>query len=248
MALSLLPEGDDPVNCGEPGWMEGIVDALLGRGIAVYENLSDPMQLVALAEELGEVFFHRDGNEHGFTSIVGGEPGVVSGSQFLHTDSAGEEHPPDLLVVHCLKPADSGGDSLMADARLVCQVLKADHAEAFAGLQDPEIGSLRSGANVYRGPFLAEMESGRHYFRFRPDNEERSPVLEEHLTTIVHASGTVTERLLLSAGSGYVAQNERWLHGRTSWVGRREALRLLINVSRDSGLGARVAERGFELD
>jgi hypothetical protein len=247
MTISVLPEAARPVLCDRPGWEERIVESLRDRGIAVYRELHDPQSLLDLAASVGEVFFHRDGDASGFTHISLGEPGVSSPSQFLHTDSAGEAEPPDLLVVHCVAPAPRGGESLLADTRIFCTTLARDHREAFEALSDPSVACIRSGSQLYRGPFLSTLESGRSYFRFRPDNEQVSPLLAEHLVTFMYAAGAASERLVLGAGAGYVAQNERWLHGRTSWYGHRAALRLLINVSPDSRLGHRVPSRGFDL-
>ena len=224
-----------------------MVESLGVRGIAVYRNLQDPIQLLDFAAAVGDVVDHRHSNAHGFSDLSDGEEGVSWPSKSLHTDGAGQTEPPELVVLHCVEPASHGGHPLLADAQRLCTTLAKDHSEAFSALSDPSIACIRSGSGVYRGPFLTSIGSSRYSFRFRPDNEQVSPVLAEHLTTILYAAGTVTECLELTFGAGYIVRNERWLHGRTSLTGHRKALRLLINVSPDTRLGSRLPPPGFPL-
>jgi hypothetical protein len=230
-----------------PGWEDRIVEALGARGIAAYRDLRDPTALLEFAAAVGDVVHHRSGNASGFTDLADGNGGVWP-SKFLHTDGAGQTEPPDLVVLHCVQPAPDGGLSLLADAHRLCTTLAKDYRQAFNAIRDPSIACIRSGPELYRGPFLTELGPSRYHFRFRADNEEISRKLAVHLNTIVYAAGTVTERLELTAGAGYVVRNERWLHGRTSMTGHRQALRLLINVSPETRLGGRLPAPGFPLD
>jgi len=242
-----LEEGNSPINCSKPDWDDRIIDQLKERGIAVYTNLTDTTKLLGFAEKVGGVFIHRDGDSKGFSDLTLGSPGQTSPSQFVHTDSAGEVNPPDLLVVHCTKKAEQGGNSILVDVANFCEVLYVHHREAFEAIQQPEIGCIRSGKELYRGAYLVQQEDGQYYFRFRPDNEQVSDLLAEHLVTLMFAAGRVMEFLELQDHSGYIAKNERWLHGRTSWSGERQALRLLINVDRSKPASANLPARGFDL-
>jgi hypothetical protein len=242
--MRLLPEGQLPVDCQSADWRDQIIDRLNDRGLAIYRDLSEPAELLRFAEDIGSIFHHRDGEEDGFSYLRVGTEGERTTAQFPHTDSAGEPTPPDIMIIHCVQTAD-GGQAVLSDGKAFCEALAVDDPVALHAIQDQSIGCIRSGPKVFEGPFLARDAEGRFRLRFRPDNEVVSPLLAEHLPTILHTAGVVAERTQLPRGGGYILRNDRWLHGRTGFPGEREVLRLLVDVVAEKPLGRRLGQSGF---
>ena len=76
MPIARLAEAETPVRCDVPGWKDRMVESLGVRGIAVYRDLEDPMQLLDFAAAVGDVVDHRHSNAHGFADLSEGEEGV----------------------------------------------------------------------------------------------------------------------------------------------------------------------------
>ena len=168
-------------------------------------------------------------------------------SQLLHTDSAGEAHPPDLLAVHFEEPAADGGAALLADAVDVLRVLRSEFPDTFSRLSANSNAVIRSGPSVYDGPFLTPLPDDLWYFRFRPDLDPGNGIPTSDLCAIAQTIGASMHVLSLDANAGYVCKNERWLHGRTAWTGSRVSARLLINIDPTLRRARGMVGRGLQL-
>jgi gamma-butyrobetaine dioxygenase/trimethyllysine dioxygenase len=151
----------------------------------------------------------------------------------LHTDQPFIEEPPHYQMLHCMQPADSGGESYLADARQAAAYLRANDAHAyellttvgvrfhrvqkqFESLKIAPIFELRDGAFFrvrssyftmapHRVPF-EQMESWyRAYNRFAR----------------LVANPRHQYRFRLHAGDFLMYDNFRMLHARTAFVGAR---------------------------
>lgn len=141
----------------------------------------------------------------------------------LHTDSQLlHGRPPHLQVLCCLRAAQRGGESLIADGRALC----ADIAARDAALHDALYRSPRSFPFVF-GDFVATTIAAVDddvFFTHSPrGNDPIGVAVEQHLARVPRA------RIALRPGDALLVDNHRMLHGRTAFDDRtRELQRLLV--------------------
>lgn len=221
-----------------PGAAQELTARLARDGLVTFTGVTDPAGLFTLATSVGEVVMHRDSDPEGVTTITdtagdaAPKPGYRAFSSlalFPHTDGTAQPHPPALLWLACVQPADQGGASILVDAAAVWRTLAAHHPHALAALSTPGLVSFGA-APAYTGSvFEPATASGRLRVRFRNDElVDPAGAAAEAWPTLLEVIGAHCQELPLAAGQGYVLANSRWLHGRTAYSGgHRRMLRLL---------------------
>lgn len=159
--------------------------------------------------------------------------GYTDAPVHLHTDQPFLDHPPRYQLLQCIRPADEGGDNLLADARAAFRHLEAHDARAaellatvpvrfdrrqqnFARVVESPIVARRGDDDFlircsyftlapYRLPFARMSEFYRAHDRFiRLVRDPRHHV-----------------RVRLEAGDWLIYDNHRTLHARTGFSGPR---------------------------
>ncbi|MGX4688071.1 TauD/TfdA family dioxygenase [Streptomyces sp. JNUCC 63] len=129
--------------------------------------------------------------------------------------------------VVCLRPADEGGDVLLADGRDVLASLSADCREAAVMFTQPRTAYFGAGA-VHASQVFTVRADGRVSVRLRQDGLARwNPIVHPCLPSLRRAITGCQRRLRLQPGQGYLLDNHRWLHARTQLAGKRLCLRAL---------------------
>jgi alpha-ketoglutarate-dependent taurine dioxygenase len=151
----------------------------------------------------------------------------------LHTDQPFLEHPPRYQLLQCIRPADDGGDNLLADARTAFRHLEAHDARAADLLATVPVRFHRKQKNFERildTPLVARRGDEdfllrSSYFTLAP---HRLPFAE--MTEFYRAHDRFTRLLRdpshhvhvrLERGDWLIYDNHRTLHARTGFTGPR---------------------------
>ncbi|SDU49485.1 Taurine catabolism dioxygenase TauD, TfdA family [Stappia sp. ES.058] len=207
--------------------------------------------LVGLAQALGEIRSHPHSDRDGATSIAPrrdndlhpGRMGFTQERLLPHTDASSMASPPDLLLNVCATRAEHGGETLLVDMRSVLTQALKTNPVALERLSAP--GTVIFGTGGFsRASSVFAVRNGRIHVRFRQDEGVffGAPVLKEALE-LIGLVDAMTVRMSLEEGQGYIVDNHWWLHGRASFAGPREIIRILADVRADRSGG--VGETGF---
>jgi len=131
-----LPAADWPAYAADPAARAAILAAVLGYGVAVLHGVpAEPGTVLAVAETLGYV---RETN-YGRLFDVRVEPSpdnlaFTSREILPHTDNPYRDPVPTIQLLHCLRDAASGGDTLLVDGFAAAALLREEDPAAFAVL------------------------------------------------------------------------------------------------------------------
>jgi gamma-butyrobetaine dioxygenase len=134
--LPSLPAAGWAAYTGDPAARAAILAAVLGYGVAVlHEVPAEPGTVLAVAETLGYV---RETN-YGRLFDVRVEPSpdnlaFTSREILPHTDNPYRDPVPTIQLLHCLRDAASGGDTLLVDGFAAAALLREEDPAAFAVL------------------------------------------------------------------------------------------------------------------
>ena len=148
----------------------------------------------------------------------------------LHTDVPCFNWPPGVLMLHCLQPAESGGESVFVDGFHVAERLRAEHPEAFEVLSTvPVAFKLASPyAELIARERMLEQDSQGRMRVFRFSVHEVQPLtlpgeLVEPFYAAYHRLCAMVNdpdsqvRCRLEKGDMWTAHNHRLAHGRTAF-------------------------------
>jgi hypothetical protein len=151
----------------------------------------------------------------------------------LHTDQPFLDRPPRYQLLHCMRPADEGGDSIVADGLAGARALMAEDLAAFRTLRTTPVRFHRRQRAFERAvvsPLLTLHEDGASlvrcsYFTLAPQQLPFSEVdgffrAYRRYMAILHDERHLL-RLRLLAGDFLLYDNHRMLHGRSAFVGPR---------------------------
>lgn len=159
--------------------------------------------------------------------------GYTDAAVDLHTDQPFLEEPPRYQLLHCMRPADEGGDSVVADARQAALHLRSVDAPAFELLSSvPVVFHRQQKAFEKRlaSPMI-ELRDGAFYrvrssyFTLAPHNipfDRMEPWYRAYarFTRLVR-DPEHRLRFRLDAGDALLYDNYRMLHARTGFRGAR---------------------------
>ncbi|WP_182877716.1 hypothetical protein [Microbispora sp. H10670] len=194
-------------------------------------------------------YSHPHENSPGITVIKPRTPegdnadGFTCGSLSLHTDRAQAIAPPTILGCLYLRTSCTGGESLLLDGKELVRT-----ADERSQLAESAHVVLRSRGRPWL-PIIELAKDGRRCrVRYRDDQLARPHAATKSarplLTTISGELRAPSVRLF-EPGQGYLIHNQRFLHGRASFTGRRTALRILATVAQSSEYAH--INRGFGL-
>ena len=212
-----------------------ILARLADHGLVTFNGLTSRQELVEFARTLGTIYQHRDSQGDGVTVVADqsaqgdGYLGLTNSALTLHTDRSGVAAPPGLIILYCEHQAEDGGLSTFTDGSRVYATLDGQTLDA---LQRAHSAIFFGGDEPYRGAvFEPAGDHGRVALRFRYDSYGYfAPDVVEALPHWWEAVNAHLIGFRLNPGSGYIVQNDRWLHGRTAFVGSRSVLRVLIDA------------------
>ena len=197
---------------------EALIDDLAGGGLTIVPT------------HFGRIEDLRTDNT---TNANTDQLGYTDAPVHLHTDQPFLDVPPRYQLLHCMQPADHGGDSVVVDAWQAARYLRSLDAPAFEMLARLPVRFHRQQKQFERlqtAPII-ELRDGdifrvrSSYFTMAP---HRVPFAEmEQWYRAYNRFVAVTNiprhqyRFRLAAGDFLVYDNFRMLHGRTGFVGAR---------------------------
>ena len=241
--------GDFYVDITRNGFEEHLMKSLERNGLITFDGINSRDELLGFSKRLGTIFHHRDSDEDGVTHITNSDEEITkdgylafsSSSLTLHTDRSSASEPPTWIVFFCNKQAEEGGDSLFVDVKEIYDILSKQHPTTLQTLKTPNSAIFGADKTQVVGSILNTLQDGQVYVRFRYDSlgYYSAPVVTV-LSDFLNVMDKRSMLLSLSDHQGYIVQNGRWLHGRTSFKGKREAYRILVDPASNTSQGRSV--------
>ncbi|MFJ3804612.1 TauD/TfdA family dioxygenase [Streptomyces sp. NPDC090088] len=226
---------DHYVSLRTPHAQDVIAAQLRETGLVTLDGLTTRQAVLAFATRLMTITPHPHSAPDGLTLIHNtgshahraGFAGLGNGGLEPHTERSGTPAPPRLILLVCLRPSTTGGETLLTDGREVHTRLMTTSREAAVALSQPRTAYFGAGAGHATQVFTVQPD-GRISIRLRQDGLARwSPIVQPYLPALRTAIADTRHRLTLGAGQGYLLDNHRWLHARTRFSGERQLLRAL---------------------
>lgn len=221
------------------GWLDRIErdGALIVRGgadtasPAVTERWIEQLERAGLG--LVETHFGRieDLRTDNTTNANTDQLGYTDAAIDLHTDQPFLDEPPRYQLLHCVRAADRGGESTLADARAAAEWIRLHDADAYRALTRLPVTFHRKQKEFERvvARPIFETDEGR-FIRVRHSYFTMAPqsLPFEHLEPFYGAYRTLARTLdlyrietALRPGDALLYDNHRMLHGRRAFSGRR---------------------------
>ncbi len=213
-----------------------------GDGFATFECESEEVFLGA-AQEYGVVMPHRDADPRGVTHLrdiprPGKERalGFTNDALLPHTDRPAIKTPPRVLLLWCRSGSTDGGEAtVLRGADVVDRLGELDPAALRAFSQD-DAAIFRTGTDERVGPVFQMQDGVLQEVRLRFDPYVYFAVDAARSMPSLLRALEETERVFpLAPGQGYAVRNDLWLHGRRSFSGGREMLRIMISSQHPAG-------------
>jgi Taurine catabolism dioxygenase TauD, TfdA family len=206
-----------------------------GDGIATFECDSEE-EFVDAAQEYGVVMPHRDADARGVTHLrdvarPGKERalGFTNDALLPHTDRPAIKTPPRVLLLWCRSGSIEGGETTVLHGADVVQRLAELDPAALTAFSADDAAIFRTGADEYVGPIFRLEDGVFAEVRLRFDPHIYFAVDAARAMPALFRALQDTERVFqLTPGKGYALRNDLWLHGRRSFSGDRELLRIMI--------------------
>ncbi|MET4808100.1 gamma-butyrobetaine hydroxylase [Limibacillus sp. MBR-115] len=216
-------------------WLVGIRD----YGFALLEECGSTTGTVLSAVEL--FGFVRETNYGRLFDVVAKpDPNNLAYTGLglgLHTDNPYRDPVPGMQFLHCLEASGQGGESLLVDGFRVAQDLRSDNPEVFEILANTSVPFrfTDSTADLRSSRPLIEIDGQGGLVGVRYNNRSRADLqLPPQQLTAFYQAYSVFGRLLhdptyiisfkLNAGSLFVVDNRRVLHGRGAFSGGQRRL------------------------
>jgi len=223
------------VDLREPDTTAQIMTGLTTHGITVFHSAVRRDDLLRVARSFMTIRLHRDSDSDGVTRIARRPApvdapslaGLTGRKLWPHTEGTAVDQPPRILMLACIRPAQSGGRSPLVDGRDLYDEIAHTDPAMLAALSAPRSACF-GGGPCHLGSVFQQTVRGQVTVRLRFDELARfSPTLTpylDRLRTLVRQRAITID---LRAGHGYILLNDRWLHGRTRFTGHREMLRII---------------------
>ena len=219
------------------------------RGLAFFEGVDSLDDLIWLSYKFGVPILHRDADYRGVITLSPHESdqeetfkGYTRKEQYLHTDGTMVESPADLVLLSCQKLAPKGGHSTFVDGLDLYKRIARDKPELLKHLMadDAALFGEPRGEHTTKPVFSAR--AGYISISFRHDRlVEYSKEVTENFDYLKSAIDSLTTSVKLRPGQGYILNNHRYIHGRSSFEGDRIIHRVQLHAKKGLAL-----EPGFK--
>lgn len=197
---------------------EHVIDEMTGSGLALFRS------------HFGRIEDLRTDNT---TNANNDQLGYTDAPVDLHTDQPFIAEPPRYQILHCMRPAEEGGDNRLVDARQAAAYLRSVDAHAYELLTTVPVRFHRvqkEFESLHVGPIL-ELRDGA-FFRVRSSyftmdpHRLPFPEMEAFYRAYARFTAIVSEprhqvHASLASGDFLLYDNFRTLHARTGFKGER---------------------------
>ena len=134
--------------------------------------------------------------------------------------------PPRLLITSLKVKSETGGESLLVDSEEVIKTIKAKDRALYDLIINPKYSSFRNDDGTFSPRPIYDVDSSIFRFRF-DDGIQLSASLIDRFPSLCREIYEHAYAISFEPGQSYIVDNHRFLHGRTSFTGSRELLRVL---------------------
>lgn len=235
---------------------EIIVSSLETQGLVTFDKIHSIEELRLFCAKLGKSLVHRDSDEHGVTRIVkhevllskDGYQAFTDAALTLHTDGSSIAEPAILVVFWCAEPGETGGLSLFVDGKHIYRLLVTQYPDVFQTLARPRSVIFAGAKAPLESSIFSTLPGGKICIRFRYDSlGYYSAPVSSVLPIFLDLLDQHKIMFALQKHQGYIVQNWRWLHGRTTFSGGREMYRILLQTATNTSIGQHI-QPGFDPD
>ncbi|MGW3808729.1 TauD/TfdA family dioxygenase [Micromonospora sp. NPDC005113] len=224
------------VDLRDPDRTARILSGLTTHGIAIFQGGIERNDLLCATRSMIRIRTHRDSDSDGVTTIAQ-RPAANDGETSLagftdrelwpHTEGSAVCRPPRVLMLACLRPAQTGGRSHLVDGRDLYDEIARTEPAMLAALSTPR-SAYFGGGSGHLGAVFEQTPEGRIAVRLRLDELARfAPMLVPFIDRLRALVQLQTIPVDLREGHGCILLNDRWLHGRTRFTGDRLMLRII---------------------
>ncbi|CAM9264368.1 unnamed protein product [Pylaiella littoralis] len=238
------PPSPSPPSSARGGSARHLVDLIRSRGIALVRGVPTTEEgTEALALKLGghlRSTLYGPGMWATSAEASAGEEAFrdsaySSDALALHTDCGYLADPPGIQVFNCVVRANKGGASIYVDGFAVAERLRQENPEAFEFFSRTPISyqCFDEGCHyMAEGPVFRLGAHGQ-VFQVRHNDYDRAPLdylstddvdrFYEHHTSLskIIRDPSLVARIVLEPGECVILDNQRAMHGRESFKGRR---------------------------
>lgn len=220
-------------------WEELLVEQFNRDGLVSLGGVQSRDEFIHILSRLGRLFPHRDSEKDGLTRIASdgkvidrtGYLGFSTDGMDVHTDRSGIENPPDILAMWCRQQACEGGESIFVDGRELFQRCRKFSPALFQAITRSNSVALGGAERLFLGSVFRQRSDGWWEIRFRSDELGYfTASLLQYLPELKGLFAGLAISFTLLPGQCYIASNNRWLHGRSSYSGPREMYRGLLHA------------------
>lgn len=156
------------VDLRDPDSTARILNGLTTHGITLLQGELERDNLLGAAQSLITIRSHRDSDSDGVTSIAQ-RPSSKEGTSLTgftnrelwpHTEGSAVRRPPRVLMLACLRPAETGGRSLLVDGRDLYDEIARTEPAMLAALSTPRSAYFGGGSGHLGAVFQQTIEGG----------------------------------------------------------------------------------------
>ena len=143
--------------------------------------------------------------------------------QPLHTDGAYESAPSDICSLFCIEKANFGGATLFVSQKQIIDILSIYDVNMLDSLKEEQV-LFEKGNDSRMSRIIDGDNINWNYFRVSKSNPPKIIKLCKKFHTFLEEyimMGGICERVLLKQNQAVFFRDNRWLHGRYSFVGNR---------------------------
>ncbi|MEV6611299.1 TauD/TfdA family dioxygenase [Kutzneria sp. NPDC051319] len=234
--LAAAPLSDRHVELRAAGGVGELAAVLALHGFATFDGVPGEDALLQLAGRLGQIVRHRDSGSSGVTVIADrgqravrpGQAGFTTQALIPHTDCSDQQHPAELVVMTCVRSGQQGGECVIVDGQTVYSELAAAAPDVLVDLSAPRSALFGGSAGLLAAVF-EPIDDGLVGVRLRLDDLARfAPQAQRWIPLLRRTIDRCAFSFPLPAGTGYIVNNRRFLHGRRAFSGHRMMCRALV--------------------
>lgn len=138
--------------------------------------------------------------------------------QPFHTDGSYESNPPDLTFFFCKKQAKYGGSTIFINNKDLIKICKCYNFKMYQHLISKKLSFFKGNDKREKEIIDKKLNLNWNYFRV-----EKTPLVEDFHAFLEHKifDGGLYENINLKEGEGIIFNDNKFLHGRTSFIGNR---------------------------
>jgi len=212
--------------------IEVLQKKIITEGVVFFESELTTDSLLNQAKKLGSIYKHRDSHFDGITVIKSvyapketksGYFGFTNSYLSLHTDRSTLKVVPNILIFYCKTNDCVGGESILVDGKDLINYFQTKYSETNCPLFYNNSVIFSDNSSFYKGSIFEKIGNKSYQLRFR--NDEFSffnPNVHSFLQEFYEVMEDKKVEFKLKKNQGYIINNNRYLHGRKGFNGKRE--------------------------